>query len=97
MGLEDNLADFVPHATWGNLKAAWIKRNYTMEEIKRRRQADGGSLIEASQAVERDRLAANKNVYQWWELLKARNPLLFHRVCRRELDPNQTPPRQRRQ
>ena len=92
-----NLADFVPHPTWGNLKAAWIKRKYIMEDIKRRRQADGGSLIEASQAAERDRLAANKTVYQWWELLKARDPLLFRRVRRREPDPNETPPRARRQ
>jgi hypothetical protein len=91
-----NLADFVPHQSWGNLKAAWIKRKYVMDDMKRRRMADGGSLVEASEAVERDRLAADKTVYQWWELLKARDPLLFRRVRRREADPNETPPRPRR-
>jgi len=93
--ISKNLADYVPHALWGNLKPAWMKRHYIMEDIKRRRQADGCSLVQASEAAERDRLAANKTVYQWWELLKARDNTIHRRVRQREIDPNETPPRQR--
>jgi hypothetical protein len=94
--ISKNLADFVPHNAWGkSLMAAFSKRKYIMDHIKRRRIADGGSLVEASQAVERDRIAASKTVYQWWELLKARDPLLLRRVRRREPEADATPPRQR--
>jgi hypothetical protein len=63
--ISKNLANFVSHQMWGkNLMAAFSKCQYIMDHIKQKRITDGSSLVEASEAIERDRLAGSKTVYQ---------------------------------
>jgi hypothetical protein len=76
------LAEFTPHASWGNIRAAYDKRAYLMAHIRKKKNDDGLSLAEASEAVERDRLLLSKTVNQFWEHLKARDRSVTRRIPR---------------
>ena len=94
-----NLGDFTPHVSWGrSMNASYKKREYLMKDIKRRRQADGSSLVEASVAVDLQRRRLSKTVTQYWSHLKDHDSSVERRVVqprRLEHDRDMTPPRRR--
>jgi hypothetical protein len=96
--VSQDLGDFIPSNLWQpNIRQAYDKRAYLMAAIKKRREADGGSLVEASLALERDRNRLAMTVYKYWDFLKKRDRSVVRRVLRVRADRDVTPERNVRQ